>query len=457
MVYQTPEGVSHVPNVVLNAVTANSRPLSDEVGHFRCAAHAAGDIDDRASVDSFRTLVEYYPDAIFVLRGERVVYVNAAAVRRMAAETGDDLVGRHVAELLGSDALPTMRARCAVLGKFGDASDSFDAKMLRLDGSTLAVEAVAVLTRWGDEPAYQVIFRASGGRELDYQKDFAAIAHLLDEGIIVMRRDGELRFINRAAMAICGLRSQRDAAKFIKRAVTSPYYNADGALMAPDMHPAALRFRRNVAFSKEIFGIDLPTGRRWVLANGRLIDPGDPDSDVLVSISDVTAEREDLDRLNYQANHDPLTGLPNRAFALRRITESLESTGTRRLTAVLFIDLDDLKTTNDTLGHHAGDELLIAAGERLREGIDPTDLVGRHGGDEFVVLIFGPQDLHGLGDRLRMRLAQPLSIAGTMIPIRASVGIVEVNRDDGRSAEEILRDADRAMYEAKRARRNLGR
>ena len=292
-------------------------------------------------------------------------------------------------------------------------------------------------------------------------QDFEAIVHMLDEGVVIMRPDGRLKYINPAARQMYDLGSERAAADFVKQAATSPCYTADGERVPPDLHPAALAFRTGMSFTKEIYGMDLPSGeRRWLLASGRPLNPGDPDSDVLVSFSDITAEREDLDRLVYQANHDPLTGLPNRAYVLRRIAEALASPDRGRLRAVLFIDLDDLKTTNDTMGHQAGDDLLNAAATRLRQAVGPADVVGRHGGDEFVLLIYGDVtrgDLDGLVSRLRVRLAQPVNIAETTVRILASVGIVEVHRDDRRRAEEILHDADNAMYKAKRAGRGLGR
>lgn len=277
---------------------------------------------------------------------------------------------------------------------------------------------------------------------------------------MLWRADGYLKYINPAGMRIYGLASHREAVDFFRESAASPCYYADGTRVPSELHPVALAFRTG-SFSKQIYGVDLPNEqRRWLLTNGRLLHPEDPLSDILVSFSDITAEREDLDRLTHQANHDPLTGLPNRTVVLRTIAEALVSTDRSRLRAVLFIDLDDLKTTNDTLGHDAGDDLLNAAAARLRQSVGPADLVARHGGDEFVVLLYGDAshpELDAWVCRLRAQLREPASIAQTRVPIRASVGIVEVHRDEARSAEEILRDADRAMYKAKRAGRSQGR
>ncbi len=292
------------------------------------------------------------------------------------------------------------------------------------------------------------------------EHDFEAIVHMLDEGIIVMRRDGYLKYINPAAMRIYGVESRHAAVAILKQVAASPCYYADGTQVPHELQAAALAFHMG-SFTKEVCGVELPSGeRRWLLTSGRLLTPFDPVSDILVSFSDITAERQDLDRLIHQANHDPLTGLPNRTVVLRRIAEALASIGRRPLRAVLFIDLDDLKTTNDSLGHDAGDELLKAAAMRLQHSVGPADVVARHGGDEFVILICEEATHREFDEwlhRLRVRLAEPVDIADTSVPIRASVGIVEVDRDDRRSAEGILRDADRAMYKAKQARRCLRR
>lgn len=295
-------------------------------------------------------------------------------------------------------------------------------------------------------------------QQIDHGLTFEAVIELLDDGVVVMRNDRSIRFINSAAMRILGLGPEHRAADFVARAASLPCYDAEGRPVSSDIHPVALALREGVAFSRQVCGTDLPNGeRKWLLASGRLFDPDEPESsDMLISFSDITSQRATVERLAHEANHDPLTGLPNRAFVMRRITEALAKTAGVRLRAVLFIDLDDLKTTNDTLGHDAGDALLNAAATRLRQSVGPSDVVGRLGGDEFVILIFGRTargELSGLVDRLRARLAEAVVIAATRMPIRASVGLVELERDDQRTAGAILRDADRAMYQAKRAGR----
>jgi diguanylate cyclase (GGDEF)-like protein len=183
-------------------------------------------------------------------------------------------------------------------------------------------------------------------------------------------------------------------------------------------------------------------------------------SDLLMSFSDVTAERAVADKTMFFATHDALTQLPNRASVLRRLKKALARTDQNDpLRWVLFIDLDGLKSTNDTLGHTAGDELLRVAAARLGRLVAPDDMAGRLGGDEFVVLVFRDLtrgELDDVIERMRLELAAPVAVGAVSVPINASIGVVEVHRGDERTADEVLRDADFAMYEAKRARRSRG-
>jgi diguanylate cyclase (GGDEF)-like protein len=163
----------------------------------------------------------------------------------------------------------------------------------------------------------------------------------------------------------------------------------------------------------------------------------------------AASERE----LRHQALHCSLTGLGNRLLLTTRLQEALDDRS-RGGTALLFCDLDDFKAVNDTLGHDAGDELLVRVGERLRSALRPADTVARLGGDEFAVLLTGcaPDEARALADRVWHGFQSPFAVAGRELSLGASVGLVTVG--DEVSAAELLKAADTAMYEAKRTGKN---
>jgi diguanylate cyclase (GGDEF)-like protein len=160
------------------------------------------------------------------------------------------------------------------------------------------------------------------------------------------------------------------------------------------------------------------------------------------------------DQLQFQALHDPLTSLPNRALILDRIEQMLGRARRDHVPiAAMFLDLDDFKYINDTLGHHVGDELLVAVGSRLESAMMVGDTVGRIGGDEYVLLIEGPSLSPGaevVADRILEILDAPFHVGGCerAISVSASIGIAVGDRS---TPGELLRDADIALYQAKAA------
>ncbi len=172
---------------------------------------------------------------------------------------------------------------------------------------------------------------------------------------------------------------------------------------------------------------------------------------VVLTARDVTERRALEVQLAYQAFHDSLTGLANRALFAERVTHAIER-GARRqnLFAVLFIDLDDFKTVNDSLGHGVGDELLVVVAERLRAAIRPEDTCARLGGDEFAVMIeniSSPEGAVTVANRILAAMSEPLVVEGSDVTAQASIGIA---LDAGsQTANEIMRSADLAMYRAK--------
>jgi diguanylate cyclase (GGDEF)-like protein len=171
-------------------------------------------------------------------------------------------------------------------------------------------------------------------------------------------------------------------------------------------------------------------------------------------LRDQIGERERAElRLKHQAQHDTLTGLPNRAFLLDRLTNALAryQRDRRRHFAVLFLDLDRFKVINDSVGHLVGDEMLKEAGTRIAAALRAPDMVARLGGDEFAILledIAGEHDAYSVARRVIASLGEPIRVGGKELFTSASVGIA-VSHPRYVRAEDLLRDADVAMYRAK--------
>jgi diguanylate cyclase (GGDEF)-like protein/PAS domain S-box-containing protein len=171
---------------------------------------------------------------------------------------------------------------------------------------------------------------------------------------------------------------------------------------------------------------------------------------IVVNYRDVS-ERKDLERqLVHEAFHDPLTGLSNRALFTDRVEHALTRRDELERLTVLFLDIDDFKTINDSLGHGAGDLVLVAVAERVRACLRPEDTVSRLGGDEFAVLLEGADAALALqvAGRLLASIRMPFEIGGKQVHLEASIGAAFGNPET-RNASELLRNADAAMYTAK--------
>ncbi|MDO8363611.1 MAG: EAL domain-containing protein [Actinomycetota bacterium] len=179
---------------------------------------------------------------------------------------------------------------------------------------------------------------------------------------------------------------------------------------------------------------------------------------------DITATKHLQSELTRQANHDPLTGLPNRLLLLRTAADALDRIrGTRSNVAILFVDVDRLKDVNDTVGHEIGDGLLAQVAHRISHATRPSDVVARIGGDEFVVLCDGNIDEHtalDLAERVRHGLSGRIMVQGVEVELSVSIGVavsIPAHMDGVSSqdaAVELLRNADIAMYQAKRRGRS---
>lgn len=177
----------------------------------------------------------------------------------------------------------------------------------------------------------------------------------------------------------------------------------------------------------------------------------------IATLRDITKRKETEQKIHHQANYDTLTDLPNRLLSIDRLKQKLlDSKRTKKIVAVMFLDLDDFKKVNDTLGHEAGDKLLIDFSHRLQKSVRGGDTIARLGGDEFLIILDGlgtPEDSLQVSNNILKSCRQPFIANGRSLLMTVSIGIA-CHPKDGINSSELLRHADAAMYHAKAEGRN---
>jgi diguanylate cyclase (GGDEF)-like protein len=171
---------------------------------------------------------------------------------------------------------------------------------------------------------------------------------------------------------------------------------------------------------------------------------------------DVTEQRRNQQLVEHMAHHDPLTDLPNRILFNDRLKNAVAHIKRGSIMSVHYLDLDRFKPINDNLGHQAGDELLVGVAKRMQEAIRENDTVARLGGDEFAIVQTGIRDRADAGvlaERILERFAAPFDLAAQSVCVGVSIGIA-VGPDDGKTADELLVNADNALYRSKSSGRN---
>ena len=396
-------------------------------------------------------LVQNVSDAIIGLDADGTVESWNPAAQRIYGWTAVDAQGRPLDELVsGTEG-------------FGKASVAgLEAVHTRADGTTVDVRVSVAPIFDGTLIVGSVVVcaditesrRAEAERRAAEER-YTAVVEALEEGIIVTDAEGRVTAANAAAEHILGpvlIGGDFFSAFSGDRLAT----HTDGRPFPVADHPAAVTLRTGQPCTNMLIGI-ARTGRdrRWLSVNSRplLTEGVTRPYGVVCSLSDVTERRSAESQLNYQATHDALTGLRNRPVFIESLRQALAHARRSQSTdAVLFVDLDRFKTVNDSMGHLIGDEVLVAVARRLHAATRNVDTVARLAGDEFVVLCPDLPDTEAAERRaheIAHVISQPIAVSsGRQVVITASIGISFV-RGGGADPEELLRDADVAMYHAK--------
>ncbi|NMN94448.1 EAL domain-containing protein [Antrihabitans stalactiti] len=422
------DGETVVMEVVSVRTVWEGRPAFQVIMRDKSVQKAAEE-----AVRSKAALVENVSDAIIAVSGDGLVQSWNPAAERVYGRSGAEAEGRAVGELVGATLDPA-----AIVAQGG----VIETTHYRADGAAVEVRVSAAEMAGG----YVLVCADETIRRRAEQR-FGTVVASMHEGVVVVDGNGVVESANPAAVRMFG-------GAIVGIAVTRlALCDSEGHAVAEGEQPIAKTLATGESVTRQILRLD-PGGRNlWLSVSCRQLDPGETHSAVVMSFADITEQTIAGERLRYDATHDALTGLANRATIVSLLDAVLAEKDRTALIAVHFIDVDRFKIINDSLGHSTGDEVLRIAGDRLRRSVRLDDVVGRLGGDEFVVVTTSARNHDGIraqAERLRRTMSEPITLlGGQQLNVDASIGIVAAAPDDTRASADLLRDADIAMYQAK--------
>ena len=393
----------------------------------------------RLVADNVPALIAYYEPT-----GLRCVFANKGYAEANGWSV-DSIIGKTVREAIGEEAWRVIEPQVERVLK-GEKVE-YVRPLILPDGEQRVVE-VHLIPHFDERSQMLGVFvlitditrHHLAEREIrDSEERMRKFAAATSEGIF-FHKNGILTDVNEALLAITGYKREEMIGHELWEFIPGEWHQTMSDYMREgreDTYEAEVVHKNGHRIAVELVG-------KTVFLKG--------EAHRLGALRDITARRHAEARIQYLAHHDMLTGLPNRAYLTERLTTILALArrhGT--LVAIMFIDLDNFKTVNDTLGHQMGDVLLKQVAVRIKEVLREADMVSRLGGDEFLVILAdfaAPEDAAKVAEKLLQVISAPIELEGRELCANASIGISVFPRD-GDNADDLIRHADAAMYSVK--------
>jgi diguanylate cyclase (GGDEF)-like protein/PAS domain S-box-containing protein len=406
------------------------------------------------SDDWLRFVVQNFSEVVMVVDPDGTLAYASPGFERILGYDRGEASGKNIFGFVHSDDLPRVREESERVTSGGDPGGpkALEYRLCHKDGSWRWMEGE--VARLQDDPALRGI--VLNARDITERKEAEERYRTLVEHIPVVayidRADGTdiPLYTSPQIEGLLGYNQEEASRNRLWRERLHPE-DRERVLAADDLFEkeGTERFREEYRLMAKDGSVV------WVLEDAMLVKDATTGGPLYWQgiLYDISERKEAEERLEHRAFHDALTDLPNRQLVLDRLGHALARTERRQSSgvAVLFMDLDRFKVVNDSLGHEAGDQLLVVASERLKGCLRPEDTLARFGGDEFVVLLEdleSPEQAIHVAERLIECLEDPFVLEGRELFVTTSMGIA-FGTSRTKSADDLLRDADTAMYRAK--------
>jgi Amt family ammonium transporter len=388
-----------------------------------------------------REILDALPVLVFLEREGRIVFANLQARQMLGLADGEWVPQPVVDVLWGLVPIPGEPQIMPVESKPGN---PFRATLPARSGRLLPVEGTYRIVN-ADLREAVIVAHPSGRERAPKSRLMEDVLSSIPEAVVIVHEDHVL-YTNPAFTRMFGYSAEEASGAILPELIVPDTRRHEQEMLEQALDQSGRATIETVRVNKNGALVDVVMQAGPLMVDGARIG-------YVLTFRDIGDRKQTEAKLQHDALHDMLTGLPNRALFLDRLTLALSRRSRRRdqSCGVLFMDMDRFKEINDTQGHAAGDVLLIAAADRLRASLRPQDSACRLGGDEFAVLvenILEAGDLNVVASRILREMERPFEIFGQLVQVSASIGMALAGPEHT-TPEMLIRDADFAMYRAK--------